>query len=291
MANFYLNNIIKNYSTEELVHVCKCLNKEYNIYDPNEVRWKKISYALYKTTESEISQLRKAALSNEIVNELLMRYYICERVVKYHFIRTLKSSPDDIVAFEMSIGDSRIDICRINGGSYAYEIKTEYDNFDRLDSQMKDYFNAFEKVYVIVPINHVDSIKKHIPEKCGIIAYRLDENFNLVFSYKRAASENKCNIDFCLSNLSSSDMIKLLKLLNGTISSTKQDNFESLKEISSRKNIWPSYRQFLRDKYKTQWLFLKEHFDDILPIDVQNFFSAQVNPSILYDRKKISHSN
>ena len=35
---------------------------------------------------------------------------------------------------------SRIDICRINGKLCAYEIKTEYDNYDRLSTQMNDYF-------------------------------------------------------------------------------------------------------------------------------------------------------
>lgn len=78
-----------------------------------------------------------------------------------------------IVAFEMNIGDSRIDICRINGSSYAYEIKTEYDTFDRLGSQMQDYLRTFQKVYVIVPIGRVNDVKNLIPESCGIISYRI----------------------------------------------------------------------------------------------------------------------
>ena len=69
------------------------------------------------------------------------------------------SRSNHIVAFEMVIGESRIDICRINGQSYAYEIKTQYDTFDRLGTQMRDYLKTFEKVYVIVPSNRVSDVR------------------------------------------------------------------------------------------------------------------------------------
>lgn len=80
----------------------------------------------------------------------------------------------------MSIGDSRIDICRINGKLCAYEIKTEYDNYDRLETQMKDYFSAFERVYIIVPIQNAETVQSYIPSQCGIITYRLDESGNMI---------------------------------------------------------------------------------------------------------------
>ncbi len=73
---------------------------------------KKIEYAFHKTTKPDILVLKEKVNSNEFINYLLMRFYNCERVIKYHFIKHLKDAIHDIVAFEMSIGDSRIDICR-----------------------------------------------------------------------------------------------------------------------------------------------------------------------------------
>lgn len=280
------DEILKDYTLNELVQICKHLNKEYNIYDPDEARWKKIKYAFYKTNEPAIRKLQNNSFSNEFINQLMLKYYACERVVKYHFIKFLKDAMHDIVAFEMSIGDSRIDICRINGKLCAYEIKTEYDNYDRLETQMKDYFSAFEKVYIIVPSKSVDSVQKHIPSQCGIITYRIDKNNNMIFSYKRSAQENKCDISFCLNSLSGSDLAKIIKLLKLKPANTKAENLNLLLNISKEKNMWSVYKHFLKDKYKEQWYYLRSNFEKILPIDCQSFFTSKMNPDLLYEKEK-----
>lgn len=123
--NQYLQEILKEYSAAEILQMCKVINKDYNVYDPEDVRWAKLAYVLNKTSNKDIELLRSNCLSNKVVNDLIFNFYYCERVIKYHFIKHLKNRIDHIVAFEMAIGDSRVDICRINGSSYAYEIKTE----------------------------------------------------------------------------------------------------------------------------------------------------------------------
>ena len=193
--------ILSAYSNDELLHICKYLNKDYNIYDTEIMRWKKIEYAFHKTTKPDILVLKEKVNSNEFINYLLMRFYNCERVIKYHFIKHLKDAIHDIVAFEMSIGDSRIDICRINGKLCAYEIKTAYDNYDRLKTQMKDYMKAFEKVYVIVPAKNYEQVQNFIPLECGIITYKRDNNFNMTFCYRKAAVINHCHIEFRINSL------------------------------------------------------------------------------------------
>lgn len=280
------DEILNDYTANEIVQICKYLNKEYNIYEPDDMRWEKIKYAFYRTNEQTINELQKETFSNEFINRLILKYYACERVIKYHFIKYLKDAIHDIVAFEMSIGDSRIDICRINGKLCAYEIKTEYDNYDRLATQMKDYFNAFERVYIIVPIQNADVVQEYIPSQCGIITYRLDEQNNMIFSYKRAAQDNKCDIGFCLNSLSGSDLAKIVKLLRMKPYKTKEENLKMLLAISKERNIWSIYKNFLKDKYKVQWNYLRNNFDKILPIDCQSFFSSRMDPDLLYENQK-----
>lgn len=280
------DDILNAYTSGEMVRICKYLNKEYNIYEPDEVRWKKIKYAFYKTSEKTINELQKENFSNEFINQIILKYYTCERVVKYHFIKYLKDAIHDIIAFEMSVGDSRIDICRINGKLCAYEIKTEYDNYDRLETQMKDYFSAFERVYIIVPIKNADAVQTHIPPRCGIITYRLDGNANMIFAYKRSAKDNKCDIDFCLNSLSSGDLSKIIKLLKLKPCKTKNENLELLLSVIKEKNIWTTYKLFLKEKYKEQWNYLRNNFDKILPIDCQSFFASKMDPDLLYEKEK-----
>lgn len=282
--NQYLQEILKEYSAAEILQMCKVINKDYNVYDPEDVRWAKLAYVLNKTSNKDIELLRSNCLSNKVVNDLIFNFYYCERVIKYHFIKHLKNRIDHIVAFEMAIGDSRVDICRINGSSYAYEIKTEYDTFDRLETQMRDYLKTFEKVYVIVPKNRVEDVKLHIPDHCGVISYRIDNNMDVVFSYVKRAKHNCCDISFCINSLSSSDMSYLLKLLNEKDLKTRKEKLDSLLKLANSKSIWNKYRQLLRHKYEDQWTFITTHFDEILPVDIQSFFSSNMNPNLLYTK-------
>ena len=275
--NQILEDILNKYSTAEIVQMCKTINRDYNIYDPDEVRWAKLAYVLNRTTDTEWLQLKRNSLSNTVVNDLIFNYYFCERVIKYHFIRHLKVKNDHIVAFEMSIGDSRIDICRINGNSYAYEIKTEYDTFDRLESQMNDYLKTFEKVYVIVPNARVNEVALFIPTSCGIIGYRVDKNMNVVFSYPRKAKKNICDFAMCIRSLSSNDMSYMLKLLKLDNHKTRDEKMNVLLRYTSSKSFSRCYRQLLKHKYGGQWEF-------IVPIDIQSFFSSNIAPDLLYTK-------
>ena len=42
------DEILNEYSTNEIVQICKYLNKEYNIYDTEEIRWKKIKNQVFQ---------------------------------------------------------------------------------------------------------------------------------------------------------------------------------------------------------------------------------------------------
>lgn len=225
--NQYLQAILKEYSATEILQICRIINKDYNVYDPEDVRWAKLAYVLNKTTRADLEMLQSSCLSNKVVNDLIFHFYYCERVIKYHFIRHLKNRIDHIVAFEMAIGDSRVDICRINGSLYAYEIKTEYDTFDRLDTQMRDYLKTFEKVYVIVPQNRVEDVKLHIPESCGVISYRIENDMDVIFAYVKKAKKNCCDVSFCINSLSSNDMSYLLKLLNKKDYRTRNEKLDT----------------------------------------------------------------
>lgn len=50
---------------------------------------------------------------------------------------------------EVPISKSIADLVMINGKAIVYEIKTELDNFDRLNTQISDYFKAFTNIVVV----------------------------------------------------------------------------------------------------------------------------------------------
>lgn len=54
---------------------------------------------------------------------------------------------------ELPVAESKADFVMINGQGIVYEIKTELDNFNRLKTQLQDYYKGFEYVNVVVGSN------------------------------------------------------------------------------------------------------------------------------------------
>ncbi len=50
---------------------------------------------------------------------------------------------------EVPVAKSKADFIMINGKAVVYEIKTELDTFDRLETQLTDYYKAFDHVCVV----------------------------------------------------------------------------------------------------------------------------------------------
>ncbi len=91
---------------------------------------------------------------------------------------------------ELKIRASVADTVIVNGTSSVYEIKTEFDSFFRLDSQLETYGRVFDKIYVVVSPDKVSSVFKYIPPGVGVLS--LSKNFQL--SEVIAAKSNKENV-------------------------------------------------------------------------------------------------
>ena len=183
-----LDELCSQYSQNEIIENCKSLNRSYNLFDPSILQWEKLVHSFSKS-DLILHKLQKIVSPNRVINDLFLQNYQCERIIKYFLLNKLMGLKENIVAFEMCVGPSRIDICRINGHTYAYEIKTEYDTFKRLQTQLPTYRKYFDYVYVVTPLNRVDDLVQNIPSDCGIIAYTIQRGI-CRFSYKRKARKN-----------------------------------------------------------------------------------------------------
>lgn len=61
---------------------------------------------------------------------------------------------------QIPIGKSKADFILINGKGVVYEIKTELDSLDRLDTQLKDYYKAFNHVCVVTSEGHYEKVRE-----------------------------------------------------------------------------------------------------------------------------------
>lgn len=104
---------------------------------------------------------------------------------------------------ELPISKSRADMIFIdeNDTGIVYEIKTELDTLNRLESQIQDYYKAFSYMYVVIGPNHLQHLEQALKEtNIGII----ELTDNREFVHRKEAT---CNTD----NLSHDVLFRTLR--------------------------------------------------------------------------------
>ena len=90
---------------------------------------------------------------------------------------------------ELPIGESKVDLVMINGKGIAYEIKTDLDNFNRLPTQISDYYKLFCYVNIVVGAKNYKRAKEFLMD-APVGIYVLYDNGNLLCR-KRAVYYNE----------------------------------------------------------------------------------------------------
>jgi len=106
---------------------------------------------------------------NKTYGELISEIYVHlgkEQRNEYYYKNTLlnkllvkKHSVNTTTALtQLRVGKSIADFVMINGEGkiYVFEIKSDLDNFNRLESQLRDYYKVFSKVTVVVSENEFE---------------------------------------------------------------------------------------------------------------------------------------
>lgn len=217
-----------------------------------------------------------------VYNEYITKNFLNENVIKSAFIErySLSKSPGHTVTiFEMNVGNSRADICMINGKSMVFEIKTEYDTFARLSKQLYDYEQVFEYVCLVVPKSKVDSAMLQINQDIGVIFYDQNRLGNIKF-YEHRAPKYNYNIDSIkqLNTLTKNELNKLIKLK----SISKNELIENVLNIYSHQEINSVFKENFKNKYRDRWFYIHKHQHSLYPLDYQWFFKNNISLSAVY---------
>lgn len=217
----------------------------------------------------------------ESLNKFLLQYYPNETSIKSTFINNvLLKTNNHVSIFELNVGKSRLDLCKINGSSTAYEIKTELDTPKRLSQQMNDYFQVFDRVYLICSVNNLNNMIPHIPKECGIIVYNVTRTGKYVFKKHRNAI--KSNYISPIAQLSILTKKDLISFFNCPYSKTKEAMVDLIINSKTDKEINKLFKLCLQYKFKKNWDFLVKNSSEILEIDYQWFFKTLLSPKLIY---------
>lgn len=114
----------------------------------------------YKTVVSRFVQDTKGKTNSEIISEiyeLMSNSHRCEYVYQNTLINALllngNVDAQQTALTQLPISKSRADLIIISKHATVYEIKTELDTFERLKTQLSNYFKAFNRVCVVTSEN------------------------------------------------------------------------------------------------------------------------------------------
>lgn len=257
----------------------KILSNQYSTFLSNEA----VEQKILKTFDGQlpIDKFNSDLTPREFINEFLLLHYPNETSIKSTFINNvLFKTINHVSIFELNVGKSRLDLCKINGSSTAFEIKTDLDTPKRLRQQMKDYFQVFEKVYLICSVNNLTSMLHFVPKECGIYTYYITKTGKYVFKKHRpAVKSNFLSPIAQLSVLTKKDLNAFFECPN---LETKDAMIDLIISNKTEKEINKIFKLCLKNKFYYKWNFLVDNSSDILEIDYQWFFKNSLSPEIVY---------
>lgn len=265
----------------------------------HEKEYRRIAQSLYESYSTHLpEQIIRTLLNNyscsyflesngcktarQCLDDFIMRYYPNEACIKANFIDKvlLKQGPTSVTIFELPVGSSRVDLCKINGQSSAYEIKTELDSFDRLEKQLYDYSRVFESTYLILPFKSLGSIPDYVSQSCGIYSYRQKKNGSYTFKLQRSPEQNRC-LDSQL-QLSTLSKVELASMFGYESSISKDEMIAQCLAQEPLEIINKTFKRALKARYNKRWNYLKSLCQVICKVDYEWFFHNNLDPALVY---------
>ena len=93
---------------------------------------------------------------------------------------------------QVPINKSKADFVLINGKAVVYEIKSELDSFERLETQLSDYYKAFDYVCVVTSEDNLLKLEKILGDSAVGICVLTKKN---TLRFVKEARENKNFLD------------------------------------------------------------------------------------------------
>lgn len=156
-----------------------------------------------------------AEFYNDLFNWLLRSYrheYIYKNAIAEKVLLGKHNLKTAFMVTEFPVGSCKADVAIFNGTSHVYEIKSEMDNFDRLDRQISAYKNLFEYITVITSEKLYKTVESRVDESIGIMVLAND-GYRFKKSPSREPKSNLSNmkIDTIFNSLRKNEYLEILQ--------------------------------------------------------------------------------
>jgi hypothetical protein len=141
--------------------------------------------------------------------------YVYKAAITHSQLYELHSLATASMLTEFRVMNSKADITILNGTSTVYEIKSERDKLDRLESQISSYQRVFAQVNVITSEHHVDKVLSSTPKEVGVLLLNMSGGIVVIRDSVNCARQvDPLSI---LDSLQLKESVELLRLLGKNI--------------------------------------------------------------------------
>lgn len=151
LKRFFSKSMLADLLSQKKNSVFDCVIRRY-VKDPDGKTYDELISEIYTFMGKEYRT--EYLYKNTILNKLLF--------AKHDYKKT-------VALTELPIDKSKADFVMINGRGVVYEIKTELDNLDRIESQIQDYYKAFTEVVVVTYEDNLAKVMNTVPQSVGIM--------------------------------------------------------------------------------------------------------------------------
>lgn len=190
---------------------------------------------------------------------------------------------DAVLINELPVDDfsRRADIVIANGKLLAFEIKSDYDNLERLEGQIETYLDYFDKVTLVCAAKFTSTALRKLPREVEILEYKeSDDKLNFV-SRNRGRQKLVTSNEKFLSFVDKRSLIRGLR--RKKIACNESFHREQLYEVSQRLNkstMRLISLDYLKNKYaRTYNRFLLERKDITQTSDLKLLSKRKLNSS------------
>ena len=148
---------------------------------------------------------------------------------------------------EIPVSRAKPDFILINGKAVVYEIKTELDNFDRLENQINEYYKAFNYVAIVTYEKNLEIAKRKIDEiNKPIGLYILQKNVKIKTVMEPKEYNNDLDRDVIFSILRKREYESIIEKRFGSLPQVSQfDYYDVCRQLTEDIRLEQFYSDFL----------------------------------------------
>ena len=203
-----------------------------------------------------------SALISEIYKEIKNNYrneYFYKNTLLNKLLLGKHSLNTTTALTEIPISKSKADFILINGRAIVYEIKTELDTFERLDSQINDYYKAFNNVCVVTCESNYKRLLNLVGNSKVGIYILTDKN---TVSIRREPGEDNSRLDHKI-------IFKVLR--RKEFESIIKAHYGELPKTTQAKHYTECYKLFVNISIEKAYQYMLNELKKRMPLEIEEY--------------------